>query len=309
MRLSSGMSGKRLSSPYTVSGKLTDKTEEMIGRLLPDITDHIVKWKHAVIVGLPGCGKSTTIKFIWSKAVAKYGKDMNFVYTDALAVALDLMDSKRVQFICIDDASKHASSLDNFELKKQIAEFNRIRHVYEDKTGSDTGIIIILFGWQRWKEVHPAFRNGTFMIFKTLMAEPDDNNMIETLIGERASSELRRIWNKMDTDDQTVKGTSIGYLPTQRGSPDAAGLFYTRLVDDDRFPSMIYKDEYFKDEKTVDQILEEHRQNPRDAEAVDAYKLIIEGTMKRRDIAARFGHDPSWVTKVEDRVESWLAKA
>ena len=191
-----------------------DITDEMHRRFFVDLPDeerHQIEWRHGCIVGKPGCGKSETFRARAEIAVEKYGRgNVNLIYTDDLRTALTMIDDAPVQYCIVDDASKCLSSRMVYEQAELLGVFNRLRHHFRDFIKSESGIFLCEFGWQRWNDLDPGFRDGTSLIFKTNMSSESERRSIQDFIGQRYMGVLDDIWDSMDRGVQTVKSYSVG---------------------------------------------------------------------------------------------------
>ena len=225
-----------------------DITEEMLERFFPDLPSGSVAWRHGVIVGKPGCGKTELFKARAKHALDKYGKEnVNLVYTDDLRVAIARMDTRPVQYLIVDDASKRMSSRAVFEQREVLGTFNRLRHHYEE-LGATGGIVICEFGWQRWIDLDPGFRDGSSVIFKTNMTSDSERRMIEDLIGPAYMGRLDWIWDKIDRGDNKIKGLSVGRIGPKAIDQGGVGYYRHKMIwDFPEFPEILLGDEWLDD--------------------------------------------------------------
>ena len=312
MRMASGLDGRRLSSPFgdKVTRTLRDLTQQLNDIAFPKMIPGAVLWRHNTICGLPECGKTVTLDDRAYQTKKRY-KDVNQVRTDDLNVAIEKINDQEVQHLQIDDASEYAASLAPYEVKEKIAIFQKLRHVFEERAETDTGIVIIDLGWQRWKEVYPTFRNGQTAIFKTGMSEPDDDNMIHRLIGDVAHQALHEIWHLMVLGNQQIKSTSIGYIPSLRSQSNAAGFYYSTYRKDwTGAPKMIYSKDYFGGDKMdIGFALDKIAKRGEDwMFKTECYTLVEIDGKTTTEVAEEQGKTQGWISKCVSAVKTELGK-
>lgn len=263
-----------------------DITDEMLGRFFPDIPDSQNLFRHGVVVGKPGCGKSELFKARAFHAMQKYGEDMNLVYTDDLRVGVAMMDARPVQYLIVDDASKTMSSRAVFEQKEILGIFNRLRH-YHGSIGAMRGIVIVEFGWQRWHDLDPGFRDGTSLIFKTNMTATSERKAVEDIIGTAYMSRLDWIWDKMDQGDDKIKSLSVGRIGPKPIDHGGVGYYRHKMVDFPEFPEIRLAEVWLDNKGRF--------VNPVDN--VDAMTRMAEIGRTHNEIATALGIGRSTVTK------------
>lgn len=261
-----------------------DITEEMHARFFVDIPpDHRrqIEWRHGCIVGKPGCGKSETFRARAEIAVNKYGEDnVNLIYVDDLRTAIGMIDDKPVQYCIVDDASKCLSSRQVFEQAEVLGVFNRLRHHFRDYIKAPSGVFLCEFGWQRWNDLDPGFRDGTSLIFKTNMSSETERRSVRDFIGDRYMGVLDDIWDSMDRGVQTVKGYSVGRIGPKPINRGGVGIYRLPMTRWKGFPKIITSEEWeerraelnrSEEERIRDERLEALRGDPAWAVAVECY--------------------------------------
>ena len=275
-----------------------DITEEMNTRFFCDIPKgHQIEWKHGVEVGKPGCGKSELFKFRAKYAYDKYGDDLNIIYTDDLRVGVEELKTsdKPVQYLIIDDATKHMSSRRAFDQAEVLGTFNRLRHHFRDYLKTDYGLILCEFGWQRWIDLDPGFRDGTSLIFKTSMTTYREKEAIAEIVGKQYMPGLEMIWDRIDRGGDAgnrAKSISIGRIGTRSPEHGGVGIYRSQLVNFPQFPEMILSDDYFDKEgnivwdgkrhEKISDPLEKYRNDPGWSFKIEMYELSRKGVSQKK---------------------------
>ena len=225
-----------------------DITDLALAILFPtEIPDKEVIWVHACVVGWPGCGKTELFMWLTEYVFNLYGREnVNYCYCNDLAIAIDQIDSRKVQMMIIDDAAKCASSLNMMDKDNMDAAgiFQQLRHEYEEVSGRKGGIVICIFGWQRWTELRKSYRSGHVIIFKTAVAERNDTEWMISNLGERWYNELMDISGQILMRNNQAKSTSIAFIPAL-WSTRGVGYFHSGLSTlDDSYREMLVRDRY-----------------------------------------------------------------
>lgn len=210
-----GMSGRLLTTnDFLHPWSLPNITYAMDRLMFPPIEQGKVRDRSRIIVAAKEAGKSTFARAQAQKAYSTYGDDVNVIATYSIKLAMERMNNRPVQYIIVDDAMSEQNSND-IKAVKIGTEFMRIRHIYEDRNKTDTGVVITDFLTQRWIGIHPMFRsNAHCFIFKSILTNPKDNNDIRTFVGPRAYAELEDISRRIyEERDDSAKGECIGHLP------------------------------------------------------------------------------------------------
>lgn len=223
-------------------------TDLVLSILFPSIIpENEVVWVHGCVVGWPGCGKTELFMWLVEHAFKLYGESLvNVCYCNDLAIAIDRIDSRPVQLMIIDDATKCASSLNMMDRDNMDAAgiFQQLRHEYEEVSGKKGGIVICIFGWQRWMELRKSYRSGHVTIFKTAVSEKNDTDWMISNLGEMWYKELMNISGQILLRNNAAKSRSIAFIPalSQRGG---IGYFRSQLSDiDDKYRKMLVRDRY-----------------------------------------------------------------
>ncbi len=264
-----------------------DITDEMLERFFRDVPDDSIDFVHSVVIGRPGSGKTELFRARAKYALDKYGSpNVNLVYTDDLRIAVERMDDRPVQYLIIDDAGSNMSSRNVFDNAKVLGEFNRLRHVYREK-GATVGLVLCEFGWQRWKDVDPGFRDGETLIFKTGMTTPSEQAHIEELIGPMYMGRLMDIWEGMSSNPR-LKGHSIGRIGPKSIDRGGVGHYrHKRVKDFPEWPEMLRADEWLDAKGNYIE--------PKDN--ISAMARMANRGMTQLEIAERLGISQSTVSK------------
>jgi len=287
-----------------------DRTDEVNPRMFPKIPkgSQVVP-VHINIVGKPGCGKSTLMNFLCWLAIKKYGVDkLNIVYTDDLNVCYDMINNKPVQLFFVDDATSNASSREIFEQKELAKTFNRQRHVFEGKLMGKPGVIITIFGWQRWKELDPAFRDGDIIIFKTGMAQESEKKIIEDFIGTYYTTVLDGIWDRIALQDNAAKSTSVVRISARSIWRGGVGL-YRHEVKENALPPFIESVKYFGAiEEDIEGVLDKLARQEGWSTMVACYRKHVIDGKTQTEVAKELGVRQGYVSESKKKVEAKIKK-
>ena len=279
-------------------------THEMHQRFFIDIPDeesHRIEWRHGCVVGKPGCGKSETFKARAEYAVKKYGKsNINLVYVDDLRTAIEMIDDRPVQYCIIDDAAKSMSSREIHEQTEILGTFNRLRHYFRKFISTESGVFLCEFGWQRWAELDPGFRDGTSLIFKTNMSSEFERRSIQDFIGTRYMGILDDIWDSMDRGNQAIKSYSVGRIGPKAISRGGVGIYHLPMTKWDGFPQIVTAAEH-EASKIPSDPLEPWRNDPQWARPIEIYDKHMAGA-RQSDIASEYGINQATVSRTIARV-------
>jgi hypothetical protein len=233
--------------------------------------------RHRVIcfVGMQDSGKSVTSNFIVSEALEFYGtENVNIVHTDDPRVFIEQINERPVQIGVIGDATAKASSREIHKQTAFLKDYNRSRHIFEDKYPGKPGIMMYLFDWQRWKELDPALRAGHVLFFKTGMTDKQDRNDILDKLGEDYFDVLNRIWDEMDRGNDDIKSLSVVRIASKAPEDGGVGIYISKMVPW-VLPPIIRSDIYFKtDTATTGDILEKYRSQAKWEVRIEAYELV-----------------------------------
>lgn len=275
--LSAGGAGGLLSMEAMFPPRtLRDITRAALQRFFMKIPpDSSVRKSSMCIIGDQGCGKTGLLMAMYAEACRRYGTDrVHPIYTDDIRVALDMIDDRPVQLVMIDDAMTWASSRQVSEQTEIIKTYNRSRHVYEDKLRGKPGVILYIWAWQRFRELDPSFRQADVIVFKTGIGEPSEAALVEKFIGTAYYAELSRIWDAMNTGDESAKSRCVARITSQdvaRGT----GILTFDYGPAPGFPEMVRHEEYFADEDVADEILEEYAEKPEWKWRIEIYRFHV----------------------------------
>jgi len=308
-RVSLGYAGAPLSMEEMFpTYHLTDITEEVNRRVFIAVPKGSQVEKSSVcIIGGQGSGKSVLLSYMYDLCRRCYGEDkVHCIYTDDIRVAMDALNDQPVQLVIIDDAMTNASSRQVFEQAEIIKVYNRSRHVYEEKLAGKPGLIIYIWAWQRFGELDPSFRQGDVLIFKTGIAEPSEKKLITQFVGPWYTKVLWQIWDKINRGNNQIKGTSVARIASL---DETAGTgLYRSSPSTAELPELIPGEDYFRDTKTEDEILDAERDKPGWDRKIDCYLLQRDGGLTQQEIADRLGVSQGFVSKAQGSVKKLLDK-
>lgn len=209
-----------------------DITRDLLKRfLLPVPKGRQVVKASMCVVGGQGCGKSVFFEWLAGVVNNRYGADrVHIIYTDDIRVAIREIDDRPVQLLIIDDAMTYASSRQVFKQTDILADYNRSRHVFEDRLDGRPGVILYCWGWQRFGELDPAFRQSDVLIFKSGISEKSERAKILEFVGPVYIRYLWEIWDRISRGDNEAKNSSVGViasLPQNRG----VGIFRSAFAE------------------------------------------------------------------------------
>ena len=222
--LTSGMDGRLMNSEQLIHPWNLPNLTHMVGEMMfPPIEDGVVYDRSLTVVGMKEAGKTSLANALASQAVRIYGDQLNIVASYEIKAAMDHMNSKPVQLLIIDDAISQQNSRKSMANADDMAAFFRLRHIYEDRFKTKTGIVISVFLTQRWMGLDVGFRQSHAIIYKSILTDKRDNQGILEFINKRPFEELRRISAEIfQHRDHSMKSTCIACLPfSQR-----AGHYY-----------------------------------------------------------------------------------
>lgn len=288
--------------------QLRDITADVNDRVFIEIPKGRQVEKSSVcIVGGQGSGKSVLLSYLYEIACTRYtAEKVHCIYTDDIRVAMDMLNDLPVQLVIIDDAMTNASSRQVFEQAEIIKVYNRSRHVYEEKLAGKPGLIIYIWAWQRFGELDPSFRQGDVLLFKTGIAEPSEKKLITAFIGQWYTRVLWNIWDKINRGNNAIKSTSVARIASL-DEATGSGLYLSKTTTAE-LPRLIHGDNYFRDTKTEDEILEAQRDKPGWDRKIECYLLQRDEDLTQQEIVERLGVSQGFVSKAQASVKKLLDK-
>jgi len=172
---------------------------EVLQYLFPkQINDRLLR--SVTIVGLQGSGKTNLAYYLAGLYLEKYGPGkVNVIYSKSFRNAILKMNKKPVQVFIIDDAVRYQySGMSRSRDRDIIADYFELRHLYK----GDKGLLVTIFITQRFKNLDPVFRNSPVLIFKTILQDPADNELIRNFIGQVYFEELAKITKNIYTQQK-----------------------------------------------------------------------------------------------------------
>lgn len=272
-----------------------DITRDLLKRFLLPVPEgrQVVKASMCVVGG-QGCGKSVFFEWLAGLVRDRYGESrVHIIYTDDIRVAIRMIDDSPVQLLIIDDAMTWASSRQVFKQTDILADYNRSRHVFEGRLRGKPGVILYCWGWQRFGELDPAFRQSDVLVFKSGISEKTERAKIQEFVGPVYMSYLWKIWDRISRGDNAAKNTSVGViasLPQVRG----VGIFRSAFAEG-ILPPMVKHEDVLADDEGQDTGPDEGGGPSGDAlenaQTPDTPK-------KGPDTIRRARHDPAWARRM-----------
>ena len=231
----------------------SDTTEHLLDYLLPPPNNGVLKaWpikgaaplecRHMIIYGSASSGKTELANTLAGLATAKYGKNnINAISSRGNFMALfDNINDKPVQFLYADDFT-------GIKLKPQdIQAFHNRRHISQEKSVADHGLIITLAGAHRISGssgLPICLHENYQVIFKENSSSPWDLSRLYSLIGKSGVNFLGEIEIKRQSDP-TYKSHSLyrigsGIAEIGRCKFDLTEEKYLREVGGEVIPNII----------------------------------------------------------------------
>lgn len=155
--------------------------------------------RSVTIVGLQGSGKTNLSFFLAKQYLDKYGpENVNVVYSRSFRSAIANMNYKQIQVLIVDDAVRYQySGISRSRDRDIIADYFEIRHLF--KKYKKEGLLVTIFITQRFRNLDPAFRNSPILIFKTILQDPSDNDLIKQFLGQAYFEKLAEITKNIYT--------------------------------------------------------------------------------------------------------------
>ncbi|MFA5313617.1 MAG: hypothetical protein WC375_09955 [Methanomassiliicoccales archaeon] len=265
LRMGYGMSGRplrtdRIIHPWNMMNR-TAKTYEV---LFPAVPDHeAVRHRHLVTFGLPESGKTQLLNSLAWECQRRYGKDnVNLIAVYKIGDALDLIDQRKVQLLICDDAVKQANSRKAMSNADDVADFYEVRHIFERKAESMSGVVITVWAAQRFYSLDIVFRNAHVIMFKTCASDPQDKREILRYIGPSAYRKLEEITSRIyEKADDLAKSESIVHFPFSSETGTFRHELRPKVLDFDRAKGSLLGEKperfFFDDLKVLDAYMKE----------------------------------------------------
>ena len=280
-------------------------TEFFLSILLSPIPDGRIDIIQLNILGPRGTGKTTLIEYLADLICSYYGEnDVNISYCEALDIAVQLINSMRVQLVILDDASGDAASRKAAANVTTVQDHNKLRHRLREKQIAAGipigGLIIQIIAWQRKNDLERAMREADLQVWKGPPTEPEDQRLLADLIGYHYMKRLKDIAFRILKRDQSAKSTSVGMISVL--GRDGVGIFRSGLPSPGfRMPEMITTEKFRKRQLKDAGIVSEAAVATKEytpADVLAMYKL----KMSMSEIAKQIG-------KSKTTVHRWLKEA
>lgn len=289
-----------------------DLTDDVLDRIFPPIPNYF-RLIHIDVVGKQGSGKSEFLKFIAWCAMNRYGiENINITLTDNLRINMEIMDTKPVQLLFVDDATSFASSREIHKQTQLVRQFQRLRHLAKEKSTQQSGLVVVVFSWQRWMDLDPAFRDAMIIFLKTGLIGKTDRTEIQYMLGNDYNRYLYSNWDLMNRGIESAKSNSVVFISSLAGTGQECGLFKSRMVDFPEYPDMIKSDDYFKEseeeqEKDVSNLTINDLRDKEDwKDAVSVYDAVVTEGLSIRKTAEKLDLSKSKVERLLSKIEKVL---
>lgn len=284
-------------------------TNRALDALFPAVPDGAVRHRHGVLFGMMESGKTSLFNSIAIEARRRYGGQVNIIPCYSIRRAMDLINSKKVQLILVDDAIKEANARQSMKQAQDVADFYQIRHLYEDISKDESGVVITIWGCQRFKSLDIVFRQGHVLFFKTCAVDPDDNKLIQNYIGPTNFDYLTRLTERIYVEaDDSAKSETVVSIPISSGN--SSGLFRSLYVRSwlewlgGDVVSVPGEDFIFN----FGAVLEEYRGKRQWRDAATAYYRATVDKLSQDQIAAKYGVDRSTISRRIDSMRGEISR-
>jgi len=195
---------------------LRNLTKLSLQTLFPDSKDSKVAHRSCLLVGDMEAGKTTLLNHFARYALEKYGRSrVNLIPVNSIREAFDFINKQLIQLILIDDAIAQANSRTSGKNAEDVADYFRIRHIFEEVSGLTTGLVATVYSTQRYMSLDITFRNSDVVIFKSCPSDPTDRKKVRDQIGQAPYDYLRYLTSRIKLfNDDEIKSTSIVHLPS-----------------------------------------------------------------------------------------------
>ena len=292
------------------SSTLLNLTSKVYNLLLAPMPQTKVETISCAILGRRGSGKSVMMTSIAKMITDYYGSDsVNIVWSTSLRYNIDHMDpTKPIQVLLVDDAMQEQSSRRIHRNTDVLADYNGIRHLNEDVYSR--GRIIVIFAWQRWMDLDPAFRQSIDIVFlKTGQADETEKEHMKRMYGDDCYRYIVKNWSYTFAGDDNAKSRSIVHLVPFEDSGYENGVFVQKMLDFPEMPEFINISKQEPDEKEADAKvsgLPKNKTDPKWNLKLKCYNLAQQ-SLDCRTIAKKLKISHTSVTRYVKEVEAHLA--
>lgn len=294
--------------------KTVDRTEEILNQyiMLP-LPSHKVGLVNIGILGKPESGKSVMITSLAKLIADRYGlENVNIIWSNSLIYCINHFDQRPVQVLIIDDAMMNNSSRTIHKNAKKVGKFNKIRHLYEEATGNKSGFLIVIWAWQRWMDLDPAFKQLNLLFLKTGLYGTDKEEMLD-FYGEDYYRYICNNWEYISKGNDSAKSKSIVHAFPAEGTGRENGVFILKMLDFPEMPEFVEYDESnpqiaLKPETeeiivTESDRLEELRSREDTRLYAYCYEQLVVNQKSCKDIAKELGKSPATVSRYAKRAK------
>lgn len=192
------------------------------------------------VIGRRASGKSTMVTSLARLAFDKYNpENVNVSWSDDLYQGISDFDKKDVQIIIIDDAMKKQSSRLIHKNTVKIGDYNDIRHIYKEKTGKENALIIVIWAWQRWMDLDPAFRDSMDIVFLKTSSYSKEKTILVDMFGKDYYRYITENYDLIRRGDNKAKSRSIVHIVSLEGTGNDNGIFILDMLDCPLMPKFV----------------------------------------------------------------------
>lgn len=203
---------------WDAHGDLRDRTDELLDIMLPPLEEGDIRFSSSIIIGRPGSGKTTAANTIAEMAKHRFGKSINVVANYDLDDAMARFNGLPYQLLVVDDPIGATSSRQSMKNSDLMARYYRIRHIYRQMSGNDTGCIALVWATQHLKGLDVFARDIDWTVWKAWPTEEAAAKMLKDNLPPSAVRRLRDITRRAlaQRDNETRSEAVVHLTVTNR---------------------------------------------------------------------------------------------